>query len=717
MQLATHLIYLNISYKPPPLTSLSLTCVTYPQRPISPHGLSASPPFPPDYALLAEHARATVRDKAFITDPVFQFEEPFLLPIEPGKEKDCVESGLVPAAEGTEYAQIPSSSSSPNLKPITHPPVHNPNTIIPPPTPAATPKIPNNPPSPKPSHPQNPNPHYLQKISQITDAWISSLSPTPSPPTSYKSSPFYRCVNDKPSRHETTFEVSEGSRILSSYWNKENVRLDGPCIKIIENTVQSTSEPSRPAYGIRPPPVSIPPNVKEFLDVHRPTNSEQIRMLAEKVHKPSNTILLVAAGWSHLHYLLNFLYKKREVSSTGLDHIAIVCLDRGMQRLLEFLNFECYYEEEEEEEEVRGVGGGTARWPVTIQLLSLGIHVLVVDTDAPFVKDPFSNPPIGLVKNLGESYIEVVDIIGQQSGMPDVTEKVFGAALCVGWLWLRGGDVRVIEHAALLQMMHVYTEDKPNRITGDQWPWNVIMLEQDIQFVNYENAHEIGPFVGIATRGGEGDSSPPGSIVDFQNDRLNNPTTLGLNPSSPTTLTPYSKFFSRPEGSLLPPSSSHGLRTMNLNSRIISRSTCEGRNEDVAKKPFLLSLHCLGRNGEKAKLFYMQEMWNVRDSLTGDLELGLMAALPTNRKSRPGALKYFTTTFNEKQIKKREEKVWWDEIEGGVKLKTEWFEMYVPDGVEEGGRMNWFLDLMKEEDKGEEEGVEVGGFYLLKTKG
>lgn len=30
------------------------------------------------------------------------------------------------------------------------------------------------------------------------------------------------------------------------------------------------------------------------------------------------------------------------------------------------------------------------------------------------------------------------------------------------------------------------------------------MLEQDIQFVNYENAHEVGPFVGIATRGGEG---------------------------------------------------------------------------------------------------------------------------------------------------------------------------------------------------------------------
>ena len=69
--------------------------------------------------------------------------------------------------------------------------------------------------------------------------------------------------------------------LLSSYIS--SLLVDGPCIKIIEDTVQSTSEPSRPAYGIRPPPVSIPPNVKEFLDVHRPTNSEQIRMLAEKV--------------------------------------------------------------------------------------------------------------------------------------------------------------------------------------------------------------------------------------------------------------------------------------------------------------------------------------------------------------------------------------------------------------------------------------------------
>ena len=41
-----------------------------------------------DCNLLAEHARATGKEKAFITDPIFQYEEPFLLPIEPGKEEE-----------------------------------------------------------------------------------------------------------------------------------------------------------------------------------------------------------------------------------------------------------------------------------------------------------------------------------------------------------------------------------------------------------------------------------------------------------------------------------------------------------------------------------------------------------------------------------------------------------------------------------------------------
>ena len=41
-----------------------------------------------DARLLAEHGRAVGKDKVFMTDPIFQYEEPFLLPFEPGKEGD-----------------------------------------------------------------------------------------------------------------------------------------------------------------------------------------------------------------------------------------------------------------------------------------------------------------------------------------------------------------------------------------------------------------------------------------------------------------------------------------------------------------------------------------------------------------------------------------------------------------------------------------------------
>ena len=198
------------------------------------------------------------------------------------------------------------------------------------------------------------------------------------------------------------------------------------------------------------------------------------------------------------------------------------------------------------------------------------------------------------------AYSELVDVIGQQSGMPDVAEKAFGASLCVGWLWLRGGDVRVIEHVAHMQMMHAYSHDAKYPIRGDQWPWNMIMLEMDLAFANLEQVRsvfagwwrlipisnvmnssffvsslrssqgaEIGPFVGVATRGSAErqatDSGEGGAI-----------TRMAMRSLGSQAVLPYDVFYQSEEAKRdINFNTYFGLRVMNLNGRVISRSRCQ----------------------------------------------------------------------------------------------------------------------------------------------
>ena len=147
-------------------------------------------------------------------------------------------------------------------------------------------------------------------------------------------------------------------------------------------------------------------------------------------------------------------------------------------------------------------------------------------------------------------------------------------ALCVGWLWLRGGDVRVIQHVAHMQMMHAYTDGTDEyAISGDQWPWNMIMMEMDLAFANLEHEMELGPFVGVATRGSEArratDSGEGGLITKKQMKLL-----------SSLPMMPYDVFYQSSDAKRdVNYNNYYGLRVMNLNGRVISRSRCNRKYE------------------------------------------------------------------------------------------------------------------------------------------
>ena len=192
------------------------------------------------------------------------------------------------------------------------------------------------------------------------------------------------------------------------------------------------------------------------MEEYRRTDEVEIERFVERVHGGSNTLLLVGAGWTHLHYMLNFLWQAREVTGS-LDHIVVVCLDSAIHALLTFLEYDCYWTGEKAPPEAKtskaGRGrrlndaGRTNRWPVAIQLLKRGIHVLVIDSDAPLLRNPFESPPIAPPSDDAPAYSELVDVIGQQSGMPDVAEKVFGAGENAK------GNVALPVHSALQHLL------------------------------------------------------------------------------------------------------------------------------------------------------------------------------------------------------------------------------------------------------------------------
>ena len=181
-----------------------------------------------------------------------------------------------------------------------------------------------------------------------------------------------------------------------------------------------------------------PPDEDRFLDFCR-----GVARRATTLPAPNATVILVYASTSYTEPLMNWLAALRAVDRRHrtelLARVALVCLDPALAAALAQAGFACFALRDDAraaeqrlstraESSSLSLGAVASLWVVRMQhvvrLLGAGISVVVSDTDAVWVRNPFALKEF----RLGE-------IVGGRGFFP--YQPPWGASLCMGVVQLR----------------------------------------------------------------------------------------------------------------------------------------------------------------------------------------------------------------------------------------------------------------------------------------
>lgn len=158
---------------------------------------------------------------------------------------------------------------------------------------------------------------------------------------------------------------------------------------------------------------------------------------------PPGTLILVTVGLSYIHAFSNAMRHLRRCGC--LSHVAVLCLDREVALRLGAHGMQCAVVPEPLLPASSQQGAKPEKdalsniWRVRLRLaqsiLAHGRGCLMTDVDALWLQDPW---PV-LLAEIGEADTGpgAADLVASRGSYPKDVSKRWGAALCMGFIWLR----------------------------------------------------------------------------------------------------------------------------------------------------------------------------------------------------------------------------------------------------------------------------------------
>ena len=170
---------------------------------------------------------------------------------------------------------------------------------------------------------------------------------------------------------------------------------------------------------------------------------------------------LMSSSQQYISVILNWLIYFRKIC-TDRSAVYFICLDKGTEDAMKKLGLWCSYSYH-----ARNRGQlWTMRARVTKQLLYQGYDVLMTDSDALWLKNPFMEL---------QKY-EKSDIIGSRASFPEHVSKRLGATLCMGFIYIKCTTaVKKLYEDLLLTMQKVPFPD-------DQRDINDLLLRKGLSY-------------------------------------------------------------------------------------------------------------------------------------------------------------------------------------------------------------------------------------------
>lgn len=143
--------------------------------------------------------------------------------------------------------------------------------------------------------------------------------------------------------------------------------------------------------------------------------------------------VILASTYAYFNMFLNWLLYYRHLCGADFSHIFFICLDHKLEALLEGTALQCsythyLYDHDGGETKISAMNSlWLARVMISSELLSLGYDVIMSDSDAVWLRNPF----------LAIAQVPTSHIVGSKATFPEEAYRQLGASLCMGFVYIK----------------------------------------------------------------------------------------------------------------------------------------------------------------------------------------------------------------------------------------------------------------------------------------